>query len=52
MPHSLTTAVGPARVLLADDHVHALLVTDDGVLVAVVERDDLVTGSRAGPAVR
>jgi len=35
------TTVGQARVCLQDDHVHALLVTRDGVLVAVVERADL-----------
>ena len=40
------TTVGQARAYLADDHVHALLVTHDDVLVAVVERDDL-TGAGA-----
>jgi CBS domain-containing protein len=35
------TTVGQARAYLADDHVHALLVTHDDVLVAVIERDDL-----------
>ncbi len=33
--------VGEARAALADDHVHALLVVDGGVLLAVVEREDL-----------
>jgi CBS domain-containing protein len=33
--------VGEARTALADDHVHALLVVDDGLLLAVVEREDL-----------
>jgi CBS domain-containing protein len=33
--------VGEARTALADDHVHALLVVDGGLLLAVVEREDL-----------
>jgi len=37
----MQTTVEQARVCLEDDHVHALLVTRDGVLVAVVERADL-----------
>ena len=39
--------VGQAREHLLDDHVHALLVVADGLLVAVVERDDL-PGARSG----
>lgn len=39
-PPDLT--VDGARRLFADDHVHALLVVDAGVLLAVVERADLV----------
>ncbi|TCK25892.1 CBS domain-containing protein [Pseudonocardia endophytica] len=35
------TSVADARALLADDHVHALLVVDGGVLLAVVEGADL-----------
>jgi CBS domain-containing protein len=35
------TTVGQAREYLRDDHVHALLVVNGGVLVAVVERADL-----------
>ncbi|MHC1558325.1 CBS domain-containing protein [Actinomycetospora sp. C-140] len=33
--------VADARAVLADDHVHAALVVDGGVLLAVVERGDL-----------
>jgi predicted transcriptional regulator len=40
------TTVTQAHAYLADDHVHALLVTRGGVLVAVVEREDL---AGAGP---
>jgi CBS domain-containing protein len=43
------TTVGQARAQLADDHVHALLVTQDGVLVAVVEREDLAGASPEEP---
>jgi CBS domain-containing protein len=43
------TTVGQARAYLADDHVHALLVTQDGVLVAVVEREDLAGAAPEEP---
>jgi CBS domain-containing protein len=43
------TTVGQARALLADDHVHALLVTQDGVLVAVVEPADLAGAASEAP---
>jgi CBS domain-containing protein len=36
------TTVGQAREHLLDDHVHTLLVVDGGVLVAVIERADLL----------
>ncbi|GLZ49187.1 hypothetical protein Acsp06_53720 [Actinomycetospora sp. NBRC 106375] len=39
LPASATVA--DARAVLADDHVHAALVVDGGVLLAVVERGDL-----------
>ncbi|TCK26236.1 CBS domain-containing protein [Pseudonocardia endophytica] len=42
--------VGEARTRLLDDHVHALLVVADGVLVAVVERDDLAGAPAGHPA--
>ncbi len=49
--HGPDVSVGAARVFFTDGHVHALLLVDaDGVLVAVVERDDLVgvpDGARA-----
>ncbi|MFF3538891.1 CBS domain-containing protein [Streptomyces sp. NPDC002466] len=37
-----STTVGQARELFGNDKVHALLVVDDDVLIAVVERPDLV----------
>lgn len=40
--HGPDVSVGAARAFFADGHVHALLLVDGGVLVAVVERDDLV----------
>lgn len=43
------TTVGQAREHLLDDHVHALLVVDNGVLVAVVEREDLCGARAANP---
>lgn len=48
--HQADTSVGAARAFFTDGHVHALLLVSDGVLVAVVERDDLVgvpDGARA-----
>ncbi|HEY2220411.1 CBS domain-containing protein [Actinomycetospora sp.] len=48
--HPPDTSVGAARAFFTDGHVHALLLVSDGVLVAVVERDDLVgapDGARA-----
>jgi CBS domain-containing protein len=41
---------GDARAVLADDHVHAALVVDRGVLLAVVERPDLESVADATPA--
>jgi CBS domain-containing protein len=45
----MQTTVEQARVCLEDDHVHALLVTRDGVLVAVVEREDLAGAAPEEP---
>ena len=48
--HGPDVSVGAARAFFTDGHVHALLLVEDGVLVAVVERDDLVgvpDGARA-----
>lgn len=39
--HGPDVSVGAARVFFLDGHVHALLLVDRGVLVAVVEREDL-----------
>ena len=39
--HGPDVSVGAARAFFTDGHVHALLLVEDGVLVAVVERDDL-----------
>ncbi|GLZ52989.1 hypothetical protein [Actinomycetospora sp. NBRC 106378] len=39
--HGPDVSVGAARVFFLDGHVHALLLVDRGVLVAVVERADL-----------
>lgn len=44
------TTVGQARDQLLDDHVHAVLVVEDGTLLAVVERADLHGASAAEPA--
>lgn len=44
------TSVAQARALLADDHVHALLIVDAGVLRAVVERPDLAGAPPGDPA--
>ena len=44
------TTVAEAAVMFEDDHIHALLVVEDGRLLAVVERDDLAAappGARA-----
>jgi CBS-domain-containing membrane protein len=50
------STVSVVRDLFADDHVHAVLIVDAGVLVAVVERGDLAAdlaaNSRAAPAGR
>lgn len=43
------TTVRQARACLEDDHVHALLVTRGGVLVAVVEREDLAGAAPEQP---
>lgn len=43
------TTVGQAREHLFDQHVHALLVVEGGVLVAVVERADLPGAAAADP---
>lgn len=50
--HGPDVSVGAARVFFLDGHVHALLLVDRGVLVAVVERADLdgaPDGARARP---
>ncbi|MFP5020734.1 CBS domain-containing protein [Pseudonocardia phyllosphaerae] len=39
--HPRSTTVARAREEFRDDHVHALLVVEDGILLAVVERGDL-----------
>ena len=41
--------VADARRLFGDDHVHALLVVEDGRLLSVVERADLREADPAGP---
>jgi hypothetical protein len=45
-----TTTVDEARTALLDDHVHALLVVEDGRLLAVVERVDLTFAAGNAPA--
>lgn len=45
-----TTTVEQACAYLLNDHVHALLVAHDNLLVAVVEREDLI-GAAAGDPV-
>jgi hypothetical protein len=40
--HGSDVSVGAARMFLTDGHVHAMLLVDGDVLVAVVERDDIV----------
>ena len=42
--------VAQAVNALSNDHVHALLIVEDGVLLSVVERTDLVTAARDTPA--
>jgi CBS domain-containing protein len=44
------TTVAGARDLLRDDHVHAVVVVDGAVLLAVVERADLVDVPSDAPA--
>jgi CBS domain-containing protein len=44
------TTIAAARALFADDHVHALLVVERGVLLAVVERADLPAAGDREPA--
>lgn len=46
-----STTVAQAREMLGDDHVHALLVVDAGVLLAVVERPDIEGAPPEAPAV-
>ncbi|MFC5138841.1 CBS domain-containing protein [Actinomycetospora rhizophila] len=46
-----STTVGQARAMFDDDHVHALLVVDAGVLLAVVERPDIEGAPPDAPAV-
>lgn len=48
--HPPNTSVGAARAFFTDDHVHAMLLVADGVLVAVVERGDLVGVPAGAPA--
>lgn len=43
--------VAQARAVFADDHVHALLITEGRRLVAVVEREDLAGAADAESAV-
>jgi CBS domain len=42
----VTTTVGHAAAFFVDDHVHALLIVDQGRLEAVVERADMARGHR------
>ena len=44
------TKVADLRVFFDDPHVHAALVVRDGVLISVVERDDLVGQKAEAPA--
>jgi CBS domain-containing protein len=44
------TTVAEARAVLADDHVHAVLVVDEARLLAVVERADLDAAAPASLA--
>ena len=46
------TTAGQARAYLRDDHVHALLVVEDGVLLAVVEPADVCAAPAGDPAWR
>lgn len=46
-----TTTLTAVRALLADDHVHMVLLTDGPVLVGTLVRDDLVAAPRRGDAV-
>ncbi len=39
--HDPTTTVGQVRRLLADDHVHAVVIVEAGALLAVVDRADV-----------
>jgi CBS domain-containing protein len=46
------TTVAEAAGMFEDDHIHVLLIVEDGRLLAVIERDDLAAapaGSRAQP---
>jgi CBS domain-containing protein len=45
-----TTTVDEARTMLLNDHVHALLVVENGQLSAIVERADLTCAPGAAPA--
>lgn len=45
------TTVAEARAVLADDHVHAVLVVDGPQLLAVVERGDLEGAPASGAVV-
>jgi len=45
-----TTTVEQARAYLLNDHVHALLVAHQNLLVAVVEREDLTGAAARDPA--
>lgn len=48
--HNAALTVAQAREILADEHVHAVLVVDRGRLLAVVERDDLTAAAGEGLA--
>jgi CBS domain-containing protein len=43
--------VADVRAVFADDHVHCVLIVEDGVLLAVVERGDVAGVPGAGAAV-
>ena len=43
--------VADVRAVFQDDHVHCVLIVDDGALLAVVERPDIAEASPQTPAV-
>jgi CBS domain-containing protein len=43
--HRPTATVAELRAFFDDDHVHMALIVDNGILVGVIERDDLTTAT-------